>query len=90
MPTQMSDRERRDVKRQLDELCREEFVVHTDDGLRDYIHGYRKSQGDAKNIFNSYMRNFLTLSKDLRTDQDGITTLLDNVPSVFTLTDDKD
>ena len=31
------------------------------------------------------MRNFLTLNRDLRTDENGITTLLDNVPSNFAL-----
>lgn len=31
------------------------------------------------------MHNFLTLNRDLRTDSNGITALLDNVPSVFGL-----
>lgn len=36
------------------------------------------------------MRNFLALNRDLRTDQYGITALLDNVPSSFHLPDAKD
>ena len=31
------------------------------------------------------MHNFLTLNRELRTDSNGITELLDNVPSVFAL-----
>ena len=36
------------------------------------------------------MGNFLTLNRDLRTDQYGIITLLDNVPSTFSLEDAND
>lgn len=60
----------------------------TDAIIRKYIKSYNVSQIAAKKIFNNYMRNFLTISRDLRTDPEGVTTLLDNVPSVFDMTDE--
>ena len=35
------------------------------------------------------MHNFLTLNRELRTDSEGITTLLDNVPCLFSLPEAK-
>lgn len=46
---------------------------------------YNASQDDARQTFNEYMHKFLTLNRELRTDSNGITELLDNVPSVFAL-----
>lgn len=40
---------------------------------------------DCKIGFNAYMQKFLTLNRELRTSNNGITELLDNVPSVFAL-----
>ena len=62
-----------------------EFVVPTDNQLNSHIAGYSASQGDASDCFSNYMHKFLQLNRDLRTDANGITTLLDNVPSVFAL-----
>lgn len=57
--------------------------------LSKHIASYANSQDDAKYVFNSYMHNFLELNRDLRTDANGITTLLDNVPCVFALPEAK-
>lgn len=43
----------------------------------------------AKTSYDAYLNKFTTLNRDLRTDQDGITTLHDNVPCVFALPEDK-
>lgn len=58
--------------------------------IKKHIDSYSISQDDAKSTFNSYMGNFLTLNRDLRTDKYGIVTLLDNVPSSFNLPQAKD
>lgn len=53
--------------------------------LLNHKNSYNKSQDDAILTFNEYMHKFLTLNRELRTDSNGITELLDNVPSVFAL-----
>ena len=73
------------VEEQLAHVYANEFVVPTDNMLAKHVASYSNSQEDARYTFNSYMHNFLTLNRDLRTDANGITTLLDNVPSVFAL-----
>jgi len=53
--------------------------------LKNHIHSKDRTEEDARFTFNEYMLNFLTLNRELRTDSNGITELLDNVPSVFAL-----
>ena len=53
--------------------------------LEKHIESFRNSQYDCKIGFNAYMQKFLTLNRELRTSNNGITELLDNVPSVFAL-----
>ena len=57
--------------------------------LYTHIASFQHSQGEAKKIFNDYTMNFLTLNRELRTDHTGVTSLLDNVPSVFALPEAK-
>ena len=53
--------------------------------LNNHKNSYDKSTDDAILTFNEYMHKFLTLNRELRTDSNEITELLDNVPSVFAL-----
>lgn len=55
-----------------------------------HLASYADTQDDAKYTFNGYMNNFLSLNRNLRTDANGVISLLDNVPSVFALPDAKD
>ena len=78
------------MQKQLDWVYNKEFVVPNDDMIHKHVDSYAISQEDAKMTFNSYMSNFLTLNRDLRTDKYGIVTLLDNVSSSFSLLNAKD
>ena len=84
-PKELTEGEREAVENELAHVYAKEFVVPTDAMLGSHVASYAGSQEDARCTFNSYMHNFLTLNRDLRTDANGITTLLDNVPSVFAL-----
>ena len=75
---------------QLERIYNKHFVVPNNDLIQKHVDSYAVSQEDAKSTFNSYMGNFLTLNRDLRTDQYGIITLLDNVPSTFSLEEAND
>ena len=67
-PKQMNEDDRALVNNQLEEIYRREFNVHTDKVLNKHRSSYNQSQEDAKFTFGSYMQNFLTLNRDLRTD----------------------
>lgn len=63
--------------------------MRTDNNLSKHIASYDGSIIDAKMVFDKYMGNFLSLNRELRTDANGITSLLDNVPCVFALPEAK-
>ena len=84
-PKELTEEEHELVQSQLDRVYRHDFVVPTDAMLNNHKNSYDKSTDDAILTFNEYMHKFLTLNRDLRTDSNGITELLDNVPSVFAL-----
>lgn len=63
--------------------------MRTNGQVDNHIQSYRDSQQDCKNVFNSYMQRFMMLNRELRTDQNGVTHLLDNVSSVFALPEAK-
>jgi hypothetical protein len=67
----------------LDNNYSKYFIVPTDNMLDMHRASYDNSQGRAKHTFGEYMQNFLTLNRDLRTDANNVTSLLDNVPCVF-------
>lgn len=65
-------------------------MVPTDSVLDNHRDSFNGSLDSAKVIFGKYMQYFLTLNTDLRTDASNITSLLDNVPSVFYMPDKGD
>ena len=84
-PKPLTQKEQEVVQKQLDNAYWNKYIVPIDRTVHDHIDSYDTSQNDAKLNFNSYMQKFLSLNRDLRTDQEGITELMDNVPSVFSI-----
>lgn len=83
VPKQTTEEEKQIVQQMLNNNYKNFFVVPTDDKLEMHRASYGNSQGKAKYTFGEYMQNFLTLNRDLRTDSNNVTSLLDNVPCVF-------
>ena len=63
--------------------------MRPDDVLNMHIKSHAATYEVAKDNYDAYLNKFTTLNRDLRTDENGVTTLHDNVPCVFTLPEDK-